>query len=78
MLHYVNHNVKQAELHHKLMDYKGRLDLSALEKSNSPIAAMYKVCFVMYDTYIGAMYVRNYTMHLQIICIVNAFIIRKM
>ena len=44
MLHYVNHNVKQAELYQKLMDYKGRLDLTALEKSSSSIASMYKVC----------------------------------
>ena len=32
MLHYINHNVKQAELYQKLMEYKSRLDLSALEK----------------------------------------------
>ena len=44
MLHYVNHNVKQTEFYLKPVDYKSRLDLSALEKSSSSIASMYKVC----------------------------------
>ena len=43
ILGHVNYNVKQAELHQRLLEYKSRLDLSALEKSNSPIALMYKV-----------------------------------
>ena len=58
MLHYVNHNVKQAELYQKLVDYKSRLDLSSLEKSNSPIALMYKVC--TYCIYYVCIYMAMY------------------
>ncbi|XP_065902948.1 rho guanine nucleotide exchange factor 12-like isoform X2 [Dysidea avara] len=42
ILGHVNYNVKQAELHQRLLEYKTKLDLSAMEKSNSPIALMYK------------------------------------